>query len=323
MYKIISHNDLDGYGSAYIVKRNLMTSGVSSDMILTINTDYSKELSLNDFDKDDILFITDFSLKPDFMNALYQRGLRNITWIDHHKTAIDYKQDYLCYESILGLQEVGISATGLAWIYFNAPDDIKEMGVEQQEQWLNVSAPKWVNLIDAWDCWKLNSKYREESEYLNIAVGSILSYKLIERLYDNKYLDSYIKKGRIYTEYMEEYNKSYLNSCKYEITINIVNHKAYSGIVINRKACGSKVFGKELSKYDFGVSYVSDGEKIKASIYSTNPEFDCSKVCKALGGGGHKGAAGFILDWSDLNLYEYFHKDAEWVLKIDNWEEDD
>lgn len=34
----------------------------------------------------------------------------------------------------------------------------------------------------------------------------------------------------------------------------------------------------------------------KVSIYSTKPEIDCGAIAKSFGGGGHKGAAGFICD---------------------------
>jgi hypothetical protein len=35
----------------------------------------------------------------------------------------------------------------------------------------------------------------------------------------------------------------------------------------------------------------------KVSLYSVKPEVDCGEIAKAFGGGGHKGAAGFMCDW--------------------------
>lgn len=100
MYHIISHNDLDGYGSAYLVREKLTSDGIEKKNINIINTDYSKKLDLDQFKKGDTIYITDFSLKPENMNELFHKGINNIIWIDHHKSALDYKQDYLYNEKL-------------------------------------------------------------------------------------------------------------------------------------------------------------------------------------------------------------------------------
>lgn len=319
MYHIISHNDLDGYGSAYLVREKLTSDGIEKKNINIINTDYSKELDLDQFKKGDTIYITDFSLKPENMNELFHKGINNIIWIDHHKSALDYKQDYLYNEKIKGLQEVGMSATALTWIWFYASDKIKRGTIEEQEAWLEENAPKWVVLVDVWDCWKLNNKNREEAEQLNTAVSNILSYDVIRELNGYNLLNSYLNKGKTYIECMKEYSESYLKKYAFGVTIE-VNYKKYNGIVINRGACGSKSFNDLINKYDVCISFASDGEKVTTSLYSNKDYFDCSKICKILGGGGHKGAAGFVLDLTDRNLYDYFHKNALWLFKIDDWE---
>ena len=50
-------------------------------------------------------------------------------------------------------------------------------------------------------------------------------------------------------------------------------------------------------KHDLMVPFaeLANG-KWKVSLYSTKPEIDCGAICKTFGGGGHKGAAGFICD---------------------------
>jgi len=42
--------------------------------------------------------------------------------------------------------------------------------------------------------------------------------------------------------------------------------------------------------------WVFDGKKYSYSIFSSNPNIDCSKIAESYGGGGHKGAAGFSSD---------------------------
>ena len=294
MYYIISHNDLDGYGSAYIVKRRLECLEVPSENITVINTDYSKELDLEKVMPNDIVFITDFSLKPDDMNKLTCRGVKDIIWIDHHKSALYYKQDYLYLENISGIQEVGMSATALAWIWFYAPDEIKKADIKTQEGWLMQDAPKWVNLVDAWDVWKLDSSFREEAEQLNTAVANILSYEIIEDLYDTMLLQNYLTKGKLYMTCMKEYSESYLKNYGFEITIN-VNYNKYKAIALNRGACGSKAFNELIDIYDVCIPFATDGEKVKVSMYSNKGYFDCSKVCRSLDGGGHQRSSRFYI----------------------------
>lgn len=67
-------------------------------------------------------------------------------------------------------------------------------------------------------------------------------------------------------------------------------------------ACNTTVFNSQFfdgfydpEKHDLMCAYVQlkDG-RWKVSLYSTKPEVDCGVICKAFGGGGHKGATGFI-----------------------------
>ena len=69
-------------------------------------------------------------------------------------------------------------------------------------------------------------------------------------------------------------------------------------------ACNTIVFNSQFfdgfydpKKHDVMCAHcrLANG-KWKVSLYSTKPEIDCGEICKAFGGGGHKGAAGFICD---------------------------
>ena len=48
----------------------------------------------------------------------------------------------------------------------------------------------------------------------------------------------------------------------------------------------------KLRRYPVCIAYIHDGEKFTVSLYSES--VDVSVIAKAHGGGGHKGAAGFI-----------------------------
>lgn len=49
-----------------------------------------------------------------------------------------------------------------------------------------------------------------------------------------------------------------------------------------------------IEPYDLMITFCRRKDKLwNVSLYSTKPEIDCGAICKAFGGGGHKGAAGF------------------------------
>ena len=52
---------------------------------------------------------------------------------------------------------------------------------------------------------------------------------------------------------------------------------------------------------NFGIDYHKDGYVGAACFHYANGYLDCSKLAKQFGGGGHKEAAGFILDQEQFN----------------------
>ena len=55
-------------------------------------------------------------------------------------------------------------------------------------------------------------------------------------------------------------------------------------------------FGEEYETHDMVCRFAYNGKGWTYSLYSSNPEIDCSEIAKQYGGGGHRGAAGFKLD---------------------------
>lgn len=328
MYHIITHNDLDGYSAGYLVNQFLIdVEDVNPNDIAIHIMDYSKELDLNSIKCFDEVYITDFSLRPDVMNELLLKTT-NVIWLDHHKTALDYLPEYR--EKVKGRQIIGMSGTALTYLYFYAPKEIMDSSIEEMENWLSKNASKWINLVDAWDCWKVDSKYRKESELLSIYMSNRLSVENIKELdkHDESYLDDILSKGKIYQEYKNLSDKSYVENYGFEIIIKIYDKDQvlhiYRALAVNTGSKGSYVFGSKVDEYDICIPFVNNGEIISASLYSNKHFVDCGKICQALGGGGHKGAAGFTL--SDENSYKMsadtmFKKDAVWYLKINDWDD--
>jgi hypothetical protein len=72
-------------------------------------------------------------------------------------------------------------------------------------------------------------------------------------------------------------------------------------ILINKERFNPINFGIDYHAdgYDVAGCFYFNGSKWSFSLYNDNGKFDCSAICKTFGGGGHKGAAGFMLD--DIN----------------------
>lgn len=316
MYRIITHDDLDGFSSGYLVKEMLLNEDINPDLIDVNIMNYEKELDLSKFQKDDEVWITDFSLKPEVMNKLLDIT-ENVTWIDHHKSALEYKPNY--NKEVKGFQVDGLAATALVYLWFYAPKQILELSSERLEEWLNNNAPRWVKLVNAWDVWKTNSKYYNGGRLLNLVTSPQLSMELIEKLNDKTFLINLLEEAVIYDSYQKLDNEDFCKKYGFEISviINSNTEKVYKAFVVNKGNCSSLVFGDRLKEYDLCISFVSNGDSIVVSLYSDKDYMDCSKICKALGGGGHKGAAGFNID-----LGFSFKKDGVWVVPgVQNWEE--
>lgn len=97
-----------------------------------------------------------------------------------------------------------------------------------------------------------------------------------------------IETGKTISKYVEREYEQYRKAYAYESRIDGIKC-----LVVNR-SCNSLIFGDLIKDYPIVAIWVYDGEKYKYSIYSDKPDIDCSKIAERYGGGGHKGASGFI-----------------------------
>lgn len=104
----------------------------------------------------------------------------------------------------------------------------------------------------------------------------------------NDLLDKMIESGKAISKYVEKEYEQYRKAYAYESRIDGVKC-----LVVNRR-CNSLIFGNLIKDYPIVAIWVFDGEKYKYSIYSDKPDVNCSKIAERYGGGGHKGASGFV-----------------------------
>lgn len=264
----IHHNDLDGKCSAAIISR-----AYEHAPLLFIEMDYASVLDFKKIKSLEKVIIVDFSLKPEVMNELLEIT-KDITWIDHHVTARDYP-----YQDLKGLRNFNdkeMSGCELTWLYF----------------FPTKAMPHAVQLIGDYDKWALKmpqSKVFYEGMQLEDAEPiAYIWNELLDTGYYKK-VDLIIEAGKVAIKYRDNYCAGLCKSFGYETEID--GHKAYA---CNQFMFGSAGFGKRFEKYPLCLAYVHDGKQFTISLYSTS--IDVSVIAKAHGGGGHKGAAGFICE---------------------------
>ncbi|MFH1897055.1 MAG: hypothetical protein ABH886_02270 [Candidatus Desantisbacteria bacterium] len=268
--KCFYHNDLDGRCSGAIVnlyRRNQENDGTG---FYFIEIDYKDRFPLETISPNEEIWIVDFSLKPEVMNELL-KVTQNIIWIDHHATAKEY--GYADLKGLRDFKDKGNAGCELTWQYC-FPD--RKM-------------PSSVLLIGDYDKWalKMQPECFEFYEGLKLEDTNVKAIIWKELFSDDTLSSDIIHNGKTSIKYRDNYCSQLRKSFGYETEID--GYKAYA---TNMYMFGSKGFGHMMDNYPLCIAYIHDGKMFTVSCYST--KIDVSVICKNHGGGGHKGAAGFI-----------------------------
>ena len=277
--KCFYHGDMDGKAAASVVA---YYTGIKNGRCY-IEFNYDNLPSLDDVSECETVYLVDCSFTEKTVKFLYELlALKcDIIWIDHHASSqrLLENDDYPEIKQIRGLVEQGISGAALTYMYLMAKDydDI----------------PYYLKLVSDYDCWI--KKYKESDLFKlgmdahdQSPLSSIWLHLLKEGMsYGGTLVSSIIGSGDVIQKYVKQENLDYCKSYSYE-----VEFEGYKILVINRRS-NSLIFGNLINNYPFVCSWVYNGSNYIYSIFSVNPEIDCSKIAEKYGGGGHKGAAGF------------------------------
>ena len=154
--------------------------------------------------------------------------------------------------------------------------------------------PMFLKYISDFDCWQFKLEdtlfFKYALEATDYEALDIIWNQLFRAEYSasNDLLDKMIESGKAISKYVEKEYEQYGKAYAYESRIDGVKC-----LVVNRR-CNSLIFGDLIKDYPIVAIWVFDGEKYKYSIYSDKPDINCSKIAERYGGGGHKGASGFV-----------------------------
>jgi oligoribonuclease NrnB/cAMP/cGMP phosphodiesterase (DHH superfamily) len=284
--KCFYHADADGRCAGFWVSLNVGLTDLGRYEPECIEINYGKPFPLEKIGQDEQVYIVDYSIEPSEMFQLLEIT-KDVTWIDHHKTAIEKYSDFP-YE-IRGVRFDGIAGCMLTYCYIHHMTARGEGEIKPFDIAMTGDAPKFTKLIADWDVWKF--AYGDDTRYFITAFNAYdfkPSSKLWDRFFtfpDEMACGSMIQEGTTMATFRDGWAKEYCRTKGFETVID--GHKAFA---MNLGNCNSEYF-KSVVGYDILAPFCFDGDKWTVSMYSKT--VDVSEIAKKYGGGGHKGASGF------------------------------
>lgn len=269
--KCFYHNDLDGACSAAVVNH------ANHDReIEFIEMAYGDKFPWDRIKEDEEIIIVDFSLQPysDFEKLLDITP--HVTWIDHHKSAIDALPKL---RGLPGLRRVhGEAACELAWEFYFPTTDM----------------PEAIALLGDYDTWKFafgekTKQFQSGMKVQDTRPNSKLWQFLFGQFHSEELIRTIRRDGETINMFIAARNVQQLKTA-YE-----VEFEGMRGLVCNAWNTGCTLFNsiKDIyKKYDFVSTIFYNGDIWTVSLYTEN-HADMSVIAAKYGGGGHMQAAGF------------------------------
>lgn len=312
---IVHHCDNDGYGAAAIIAH-----AIGKNKVDYIEASY--EVPLKKLIKNTnyrTIYFVDYSISTK-ENALFVMELnkeRDVIWIDHHKSSIDMIEEMPELSDLYGYRVIGISGTGLSWIYalnhlaldregvtdtlLNATtarieqvsDTYTTISKEMGNVFLRkLMCPKTLHLINRWDIWDIDDRVLDFNYGLDISrPEDLLSIFRSEEI-DFQTQAKAIHDGVVIRRHVEKEDKENCDKNGFEIKIQYENN-TYSCFCLNTNHFSSLAFGDRVNDYDIVMPFNYNGRKWRYSMYTVKTGVDCSRIAKRFAGGGHPQAAGF------------------------------
>jgi oligoribonuclease NrnB/cAMP/cGMP phosphodiesterase (DHH superfamily) len=283
---IYHSRDLDGFSSAAIVKKKYPDAQL-------IGFDYGQALPMEKIPAGVPIIMVDVSVPMQDLEMLSRHSEGQLTWVDHHATAIREWDAYMAgkekfMETVLGN---GYAACELIWGYL----------------YPEVELPLPVLLLGEYDTWRKGDIDRWENKILPFQFGmrsvcnspETFPERLLAVEYPNRmldYVDETMLVGKAILQYQAQVSELLCRRSAFEFTFD--GHRA---ICLNAGGINSDAFKSvyDEEKHDVIMPFFFAKDKWLFSLYTTKETVDCGALAKARGGGGHKGAAGFEV--TDLN----------------------
>lgn len=288
--KCFYHADADGRCAGFWVFQSAGRSMKYSNFSDTMNEiNYGMPFPFDKILPDEQIYIVDYSISPDEMRQLLTIT-KDVTWIDHHKTAIERYSDF--EYPIRGIRLDGVAACMLTYCYLYHMTNFGEGDIRPFDPSMEEDCPYFCKLIADWDIWKFD--YGDTTRYFQAAFNMYdfnpkgSEWWRFFTGHENEQTEDggLVDQGIIISRYRDNWAKEYCKARGFEAWID-----GYLVYALNLGLCNSEYFKSVQSEYDILAPFSFDGTQWIVSLYSKT--VDVSKIAKNHGGGGHKGAAGF------------------------------
>jgi len=304
MYKLLSHNDLDGIGCGILAKLAFQDQvKVRYNSISSLDREIEYFLDTNE--QGTFLFITDLSPNEENEKRLndYYIATGNVQLLDHHKTAYhlnDYEWSKVIVEDENGYLT---SATSLFYQY------LVSHGLLEQTN----AITEFVELVRQYDTWEWEKNDNQQARRLNTLFFLVsideFEEKMLERLKTSEHFDfDEFEKKMLRME--EEKIERYIRRKKRELVQTSIG-EYFTGVVYAESYHSE--LGNELGKENVHLDFIAilnmGGKRI--SFRTIHDHIDVSAIAAEFGGGGHQKAAGCSLTDEAYEQYvvQTFHID--------------
>lgn len=308
MYCIYHSADLDGRMSRAICQRFAIKNGITFIPIGWTHGDPIPEILSKQFPGGSLIVIADVCMPSDVMLQLLKQNHAGIqfngvnmpvttVWIDHHKSSIEDSEEK-GYDLLDGIREIGKGACELTHLFL-FPNKAVPLSIQYLSAWdvFDKSRFDW----DSVRCYNYAMRGRDDENSL---------YKLVEagesiggNVTQLKSMSEDIFTGAYILDYENERLRKVAEGAFHAQIL--LKDQQLSACVINTTDFSTETFKAVWdSTYDVMLAFSFNGLKWRCSLYSDKIGIDCAEIAREFGGGGHLGAAGFMLESENImNLF--------------------
>jgi len=273
---VIYHSPcLDGFTSAWAAWRKL---GDTADYIPGSYNNNKNDPT--DF-TDKTVYFVDYSVKRDEMLAIAKLA-KEVIILDHHKTAIEDLSELYEQGVIKGVFDLDRSGAGITWDYF----------------FPNEPRPTIIDYVEDRDLWRFNLPFSREMN------AALFSYDYSFETWNSLYSLCEARPQMVQYEgsaILRKHMKDVRELSKQSQRMSIGGHVVPA---VNANYTYGSDIGSLLSEDEKFAAYywINSEGRYAFGLFSQPDGEDVSKIAALYGGGGHKTAAGFIVNTlDDLN----------------------
>ena len=279
-----------------------------------IEMSYGKPFPFDDIAPGEQVWIVDYSITPDEMMRLW-KITTDITWIDHHKTAIEKYAGFPLM--IRGIRTSSEAACTLTWKYIHwwtqrgsGEERFGDMGdAPMYAGPETLPVPLAIAAVGDRDTWtfalgEISKKFHAASGMYDTSPGSVFWWECLDRetkplpppntgnaeakKRGDAFWDKLMSDGDLLMRHAKMVGTSKVDSIGFR-----VEFEGYQCLALNTFPTNSEAFGDYGDQHDCELlmPFFHNGTQFSVSMYSK--DVDVGEIAKRRGGGGHKGAAGF------------------------------